>query len=51
MLRELSDLQRATFDLAVEELRNRMLLIFDGRYRVHRLTYTFLRVVVAGWWE
>lgn len=51
LLRELSALDRPTFDLAVEELHNRMLLTFDGRYRVHRLTYTFLRVVIAGWWD
>ena len=42
---------KAAFQDALEELHNRMLLQFDGRYQIHRLTYTFLRVVIAGWWE
>jgi len=50
LLRELSGLDDGAFGQAVRELSTRMLLQFDGRYHIHRLTYTFLRVVVAGWW-
>lgn len=48
---ELSGLDRAAFRRAANELTTRMLLMFDGDYTIHRLTYTFLRVVIAGWWE
>lgn len=50
LLFELSDLPRPAFHAAVDELRCRMLLLFDEHYSIHRLTYTFLRVVIAGWW-
>lgn len=52
LLLKMSELDRGEFEIAREELGNRMLLMFDGRqYYIHRLTYTFLRVVIAGWWE
>jgi hypothetical protein len=50
LLHALSGLEHAPFVRAVEELRRRMLLMFDHMYTIHRLTYTFLRVVIAGWW-
>jgi hypothetical protein len=50
LLFELSQLERPAFQRAVKALRARMLLMFDDRYYIHRLTYTFLRVVIAGWW-
>lgn len=50
LLLVLSDLQHDTCVRAVEELRRYMLLLFDGTtYTIHRLTYTFLRAVIAGW--
>lgn len=50
LLRALSDLEQRAFADAINELRQRMLLMFDGScYTVHRLTYTFLRVTIAGW--
>lgn len=51
LLLQMSELDEPVFQHAVEQLANRMLLLFDGRYSIHRLTYTFLRVVIAGWWE
>jgi hypothetical protein len=52
LLHKLSKLDRLSFDGAVEELANRMLLQFDGAYyNIHRLTYTFLRAGIVGWWE
>lgn len=52
LLHKLSRLDQLIFDKAVEELANRMLLQFDGtHYYIHRLTYTFLRAGIAGWWE
>lgn len=50
---ELSGLDYPIFQAAVLELRRRMLLMADAQqvYSIHRLTYTFLRVVIAGWWE
>lgn len=52
VLHALTDLDQHVFTNAVGELRQRMLLMFDGsRYTTHRLTYTFLRLVVAGWWQ
>jgi len=51
LLHALSGLAHDAFVAAVDELRRRMLLLFDGTlYTIHRLTYTFVRVVVAGWW-
>lgn len=49
---ELSALDYPTFQAAVLELRRRMLLLIGGQYicSIHRLTYSFLRVVIAGWW-
>lgn len=49
LLFELSMLDQSAFEAARDELQRRMLLCFDGRYTIHRLTYTFLRVVIAGW--
>lgn len=51
LLLALSDLDELTFRQAVNELQRHMLLMFDGQYYIHRLTYSFLRVVIAGWWE
>jgi hypothetical protein len=51
-LQIVSGLDDDPFRAAVTELRYHMLLHCDGlRYHIHRLTYTFLRVVIAGWWE
>lgn len=52
-LLELSTLDKHTFEMAVRELRHKMLLLVDRQYfySIHRLTFTFLRVVIAGWWE
>lgn len=49
---ELSTLDYPAFEAAVLELRRRMLLLLDEQYvySIHRLTYSFLRVVIAGWW-
>lgn len=49
LLRELTDLDDVQFRAAVSELQQHMLLLFDGQYSIHRLTYTFLRRGVAGW--
>lgn len=51
LLLTLSGLDEPTFRQAVRELQRHMLLVFDGQYAIHRLTFTFLRVVIAGWWE
>lgn len=51
LLLALSDLDEPTFHQAVRELQRHMLLVFDGQYSIHRLTFTFLRMVIAGWWE
>ena len=51
LLLALSDLPDMDFQSAVTELRSRMLLLFDGHYTIHRLTYTFLRVGIVGWWS
>ncbi len=45
-LSRLSGLPPAGFQAAAELLCNRMLLQFDGLYRVHRLTYAFVRTTV-----
>jgi hypothetical protein len=50
LLFELSGLDQPTFQGALDELQERRLVSFDRRYTIHRLTYTFLRVVIAGWW-
>lgn len=51
MLRDVAGMEVAPFRRAVEELRCRMLLLFDGpdTVYIHRLTYTFLRAGVLGW--
>lgn len=42
LIQELSALPEPAFAAATEELTSRMLLFWDGLYRIHRLTYTFL---------
>jgi hypothetical protein len=45
-------LEKLIFHESLNEVLGRMLLSFDGQiYRIHRLTYTFLRVVIMGWWD
>lgn len=51
LLHELSMLDHPTFTAAIQELQERALLSFDGHYTIHRLTYIFLRVVIAGWYD
>lgn len=53
LLFKLSMLDDDVFRRELDELQQHMLLSFDGRdrYTIHRLTYTFLRVVIAGWLE
>jgi hypothetical protein len=52
LLQAMTMLDDCPFRRAVTELHYHMLLRFDGQlYHIHRLTYTFLRVVIAGWWE
>ncbi|MBV9790741.1 MAG: NACHT domain-containing protein [Chloroflexi bacterium] len=48
---ELSELDHVAFQAAFTDLRRRMLLQMDERHvcSIHRLTYAFLRVVIAGW--
>ncbi|HEY0605806.1 MAG TPA: NB-ARC domain-containing protein [Herpetosiphonaceae bacterium] len=49
---ELSQLDQVVFQAAFTDLRRRMLLQIDERHicSIHRLTYAFLRVAIAGWW-
>jgi hypothetical protein len=52
LLHALSILNHTAFLHAIDELERRMLLMFDGQqYYIHQLTYSFLRVVIAGWWN
>lgn len=50
LLWHMSELDRPAFNAAVDELATRMLLVWDGVYCMHQLTYTFLRTDIVGWW-
>lgn len=51
LLCQLSMLDQPTFEAAIQELQQRALLSHDGRYTIHGLTYTFLRLVIASWYD